>query len=392
MGLILDLVPNHMCIATSDNRWWNDVLENGRGSPYAPFFDIDWHRQDRAARKGPAPRARRAVRPRAREPGDLDPLRRRRLLRHYGDARYPIGPRTILPLLEPIVEDLRRNHPDDHPDLLEMESIVTATKHLPKRWDTEPDMVRERQREKEIVKRRLDALASGSAAVRDALERSLLAINGNEELPELRPAGGAARRPGLPALFWGVAAEEINYRRFFDINDLAAIRVEEPNVLEAVHDKPFELLRQGKVTGLRIDHVDGLLDPRRYLENLQRLRGGDADGADDDTRTTYVVVEKILTGDETLPAEWPVHGTTGYDFLNIVNGLLVDPAGARAIERFYMRLREGTGGFDDLLYRAKKLILRTAMSSELYEPLAELRLGGEPVGVGGNPSPPPRAR
>jgi (1->4)-alpha-D-glucan 1-alpha-D-glucosylmutase len=375
MGLILDLVPNHMCIASSDNRWWNDVLENGRSSPFSPFFDIDWH--------PPKPELREKV---------LLPVlgeQYGRVLENqeitiryaagafvagYYEARYPIDPRTIAPLLEPMAADLRRNHPDDHPDVLEIDSIVTATKHLPKRWETDSEKVRERQREKEIVKRRLDALVSGSAAVRDALERSLAAINGEKGKPQSFDRleallGDQAYRMS----FWGVAAEEINYRRFFDINDLAAIRVEEPVVLGAVHEKAFHLLREGKVTGLRIDHVDGLLEPRRYLENLQHEARGahavslleDGDGPTG-ARSTYVVVEKILTGDETLPAEWPVHGTTGYEFVNIVNGLFVDPGGARAIERAYERLRDGTGNFDDLVYRAKKLILRTALSSELY--------------------------
>ena len=164
-----------MCIASSDNHWWNDVLENGRSSPFAAFFDIDWHPpKTELHEKVLLPGAGRAVRPRAREPGDLrSATRRARSTPVTASPAIPIGPRTILPLLEPIVADLRRTHPDDHPDVLEIESIVTATKHLPTRWDTEPDKVRERMREKEIVKRRLDALVSGSAAVRDALERSL---------------------------------------------------------------------------------------------------------------------------------------------------------------------------------------------------------------------------
>ncbi|HEY4392573.1 MAG TPA: malto-oligosyltrehalose synthase [Polyangia bacterium] len=370
MGLLLDVVPNHMCIASPSNHWWSDVLENGRSSPYAAFFDIDWHppkseldekvllpvlgRQYGRVLEGSEIRIGYAA-------GGFQA--------HYGDAVFPIGPRTILPLLEPMVVDLRRTHPDDHPDVLELESIVTATKNLPTRWETDSEKIRERQREKEIVKRRLDALVSASAAVRDALERSLVAINGEP--------GKARSFDALEALladqayrlsYWGVAAEEINYRRFFDINDLAAIRVEEPKVLEAVHEKAFALLRAGKVTGLRIDHVDGLWDPRRYLEDLQRPHPGDGDGPSDavPARPLYVVVEKILVGAEELPEEWPVAGTTGYELLNAINGLFVDPAGLRLIERNYRRLREGTGTFDDLLYRAKKLILRTAMSSELH--------------------------
>ena len=252
-------------------------------------------------------------------------------------------------MLEPIVADLRRSHPDDHPDVLEIESIVTATKHLPTRWDTEPEQIRERQREKEIVKRRLDALVSGSAAVRDALERSLRGDQRRAgQAAQLRPRSRrcSASRP-TASRYWGVAAEEINYRRFFDINDLAAIRVEEPKVLEAVHDKAFQLLRAGKVTGLRIDHLDGLLDPAplpRATCSAPRDAGPDGAAAARRPCDVYVVVEKILTGDEELPPEWPVHGTTGYEFLNMVNGLFVDAGGRCArIERRYQRLREGRG-------------------------------------------------
>jgi (1->4)-alpha-D-glucan 1-alpha-D-glucosylmutase len=380
MGLIMDVVPNHMAIATSDNHWWNDVLENGRSSPFAAFFDIDWHPPKGELHEKVLLPVLGEQYGRVLESQEIAiEYEAGAFYARYWQSRFPIGPRTILPLLAPIVADLRRSHPADHPDVLEIESIVTATKHLPTRWDTEPEQVRERMREKEIVKRRLDTLVSGSAAVRDAMERSLATINGDKRNPRSFDRLEALLADQAYRLsFWGVAAEEINYRRFFDINDLAAIRVELPNVLDAVHDKAFQLLRAGKVTGLRIDHVDGLMDPPGYLENLQQAcaAASDAPGktADDDPPSsppdrrlqTYVVVEKILSGDETLPREWPVHGMTGYEFLNVVNNLLVDAGGARAIERLYQRMREGRGEFDDLLYIAKRLILRTAMSSELY--------------------------
>jgi (1->4)-alpha-D-glucan 1-alpha-D-glucosylmutase len=379
MGLIMDVVPNHMAIASRDNHWWNDVLENGRSSPFAAFFDIDWHPPKTELHEKVLLPVLGEQYGRVLENQEISiAYEAGAFYACYWESRFPVGPRTILPLLEPIVADLRHSHPADHPDVLEIESIVTATTHLPTRWDTEPEKVRERMREKEIVKRRLDALVSGSAAVRDSLERSLAAINGDK-----RNARSFDRLEALLGdqayrlSYWGVAAEEINYRRFFDINDLAAIRVELPNVLEAVHEKAFQLLRMGKVTGLRVDHVDGLMDPSRYLENLQRACAAASDEdpparepaaplAGDDRLQTYVVVEKILVGDETLPREWPVHGTTGYEFLNIINNLFVDAGGARAIERLYQRLREGRGDFDDLFYRSKRLILRTAMSSELY--------------------------
>src|SRR5262245_9440242 len=377
MGLVMDVVPNHMCIASSDNHWWNDVLENGRSSPYAAFFDIDWHPPKTELHEKVLLPVLGEQYGRVLENQEISiAYGAGAFYSCYGQARFPLGPRTILPIIEPIVADLRRSHPPDHPDVLEIESIVTATTHLPTRWDTEPEKVRERMREKEIVKRRLDALVSSSAAVRDALERSLAAINGDKRnLRSFDRLEALLADQAYRLSFWGVAAEEINYRRFFDINDLAAIRVELPNVLDAVHDKAFQLLRVGKVTGLRVDHVDGLMDPSRYLESLQHASAPVSDGnsttppppsTPTDRLQTYVVVEKVLTGDEVLPREWPVHGTTGYEFLNLVNGLFIDAAGARAIERLYQRLREGRGEFEDLLYLAKRLILRTAMSSELY--------------------------
>ena len=381
MGLIMDVVPNHMCIASTDNGWWNDVLENGRSSPFAAFFDIDWHPPKTELHEKVLIPVLGEQYGRVLENQEISiEYGAGAFFARYWESRFPLGPRTILPLLEPIVADLRRSHPPEHPDVLEIESIVTATTHLPTRWDIEPEKVRERMREKEIVKRRLDALVSGSAAVRDALERSLAAINGDKRNPRSFDRLEALLADQAYRLsFWGVAAEEINYRRFFDINDLAAIRVELPNVLDAVHDKAFQLLREGKVTGLRVDHVDGLMDPPQYLQNLQHAVGANGADADPgapapppvvaqpgDRLQTYVVVEKILSGDEFLPRDWPVHGTTGYEFLNTVNGLFVDSGGARAIERLYQRLREGRGEFEDLLYLAKRLILRTAMSSELY--------------------------
>jgi len=368
MGMVLDVVPNHMCIATSENHWWNDVLENGRSSPYASYFDIDWHPPKAELDEKVLLPVLGGQYGRVLENQELSiGYEAGGFFAQYFQHRYPIGPRTILPLLTPMVDDLRRNHPDDHPDLLELESIVTATKNLPTRLETDPDRIRERQREKEIVKRRIDALVSQSGAVRDALERSLQAINGQKGDPHSFDRLEALLGEQAYRLsYWGVAAEEINYRRFFDINDLAAIRVEEPKVLEAVHATAFELLREGKITGLRIDHVDGLLDPARYLCDLQRPRDGEPEPAPgSDPRRLYVVVEKILTGAEELPTDWPIHGTTGYEVANALNGLFVEPAGFRAIDRAYQRLREVTGTFDDMLYRAKKLILRTAMSSEL---------------------------
>jgi (1->4)-alpha-D-glucan 1-alpha-D-glucosylmutase len=154
--------------------------------------------------------------------------------------------------------------------------------------------------------------------------------------------------------YWRTAAHEINYRRFFDINTLAGLRVEDPEVFDAIHRRLARLLEEGRVTGVRIDHPDGLFDPAKYFEMLQALAGG-----------VWVVAEKVLSGRERLPARWAVHGTTGYNFLNQVNGLFVDPSSARRMRRVYAKLTGRDQTFDDLLYETKRLIMDTAMASEL---------------------------
>jgi (1->4)-alpha-D-glucan 1-alpha-D-glucosylmutase len=356
MGMLVDVVPNHMCIASAENRLWYDVLENGRSSPFARFFDVDWHPPKPELTEKILLPVLGAQYGRVLEDQQLSiSYDEGAFSCRYWQAQFPIGPRTVRPILEPIVAELRRQVADDAPELLELESILTAVKHLPTRSDTEEEQIRERQREKEIVKKRIAALVSSNPAVQEGLARSLATLNGRKGDPRSFDALEAVLADQAYRLsFWGVAAEEINYRRFFDINDLAAIRVEDPPVLELVHAKPFQLLRDGKITGLRIDHVDGLLDPAHYLAELQRQV------------PSYVVVEKILSGDEELPAEWAVQGTTGYEFLNMVNGILVDPEGARAFDKLYQRVTGAPPHFDDLVYRTKKLILESAMSSELY--------------------------
>src|SRR5215471_19176657 len=184
MGLIMDVVPNHMCIASAENRWWNDVLENGRSSPYAAFFDIDWQPpkaelHDKILLPVLGEQYGRVLENQELAVG----YEQGAFFVRYWESRFPVGPHTVYPLLEPMVADLRRNHPADHPDVLELESILTAIKHLPTRSDTQPEQVRERQREKEIVKRRIAALVEGNAAVHDALDRSLAAINGTKGQP-----------------------------------------------------------------------------------------------------------------------------------------------------------------------------------------------------------------
>jgi (1->4)-alpha-D-glucan 1-alpha-D-glucosylmutase len=163
--------------------------------------------------------------------------------------------------------------------------------------------------------------------------------------------------------FWRVAAEEINYRRFFDINDLVATRMEDPIVFDKFHTLIFRLLREGRITGLRIDHVDGLYDPAAYLRKLQAAMQRDPEHVDD--RPLFLIVEKILGAGETLPSDWPVHGTTGYDFITLLNGLFINGANASRIDEAYSKFTGNRVPYDELVYEKKKLIMGLSMASEI---------------------------
>jgi (1->4)-alpha-D-glucan 1-alpha-D-glucosylmutase len=362
MGQMLDVVPNHMGIGEPGNLWWMDVLENGPSSPYAGYFDIDWDPLKPEL-------AGRVLLPilgdqfgRILEQGELRlAFEEGRFRIHYHEHVLPVSPRSTSLVLRAAAAEMRRHVAEDDGGLIELESVVTALEHLPPRGRTDEASVAERRREGFVTRRRLEALLEESDAFRLALEHALAAYNGRVGEPhsfdELeRLLDDQAYR----LAYWRVAAEEINYRRFFDINELAGLSVERGEVFQATHELVLRLLAEGKVTSLRVDHPDGLYHPVEYLRELQRA----ATRLIDDP-PLYVLVEKILTGDEPLPDGWPVAGTVGYDFLNRLNGIFVaaehGPAMTAAYERFIgERLHLG-----NLIFDRKKLILRVALASEL---------------------------
>jgi (1->4)-alpha-D-glucan 1-alpha-D-glucosylmutase len=384
MGLILDLVPNHMCIAFGANQWWNDVLENGPSSPYARFFDIDWlpPKPDLAEKVLLPMLGEQYGRVLENQELKLEYDRGSFHVRYY-ETRLPISPRSYTYIIDPLLEELRHRNKVSPHDLMELESIITALRYLPPRSETDEAKRKERQREKEVIKRRLDKLIGECKEAREALQKALSEINGEPGAPRsFNRLERLLADQGYRLSYWRVAADEINYRRFFDINELAAIRVEEPEVFAAVHRLIFQLMRDGRVTGLRIDHVDGLFDPVQYLNDLQagcidslnQPLGAAAPASQmpSNSRPTnapalpaYIVVEKILGHDEILRPDWLVHGTTGYGFMNLLNGVFVDTTGKQAFQALYERFTGQVVNFSDLVYESKKLILRVAMSSEL---------------------------
>jgi (1->4)-alpha-D-glucan 1-alpha-D-glucosylmutase len=262
------------------------------------------------------------------------------------------------------LENLQQKLETTHADVLELQSIATALSHLPPRSGLTPEQKAERAREKEVQKRRLSALCSRSAEILQYLQESIHQLNGTvgdersfDALHELIKA------QAFRLAQWRVAADDINYRRFFDVNHLAGLRVENQNVFTATHGLVFDLIARGKVDGLRIDHVDGLYDPAEYLSRLQE--GIRERESAHEKRRTYVLIEKILTNGEQLRKEWPVDGTTGYDFCNLVGGLFVDPGAASKFERTYRAFIAQETGYQRLVYDCKKLVLKGALASEL---------------------------
>ena len=370
---VVDFVPNHMGVGTGRNTWWNDVLENGPSSPAAVFFDIDW-------RPFKTKLEARLLLPilgdqygNVLERGELRlAFTGSSLVLTYFDQELPINPRQAARLYAVAADRLKARLGEETPTLNEFLSIITSLQNLPPYTTTNPDQIAELHREKEVARARLERVASAEPAVREAIERAIEEFNG---IPG-QPSSFDALHELLEAQpyrlsYWRTASHEINYRRFFDINTLVGLRVEREEVFEATHQLLAQLIAEGKVHAVRVDHPDGLFDPAKYFRMLQELAAralgvnlpvGATDRAD---RLLYVIAEKILSGSERLPHGWAVHGTTGYNFLNDLNGLFIDVAQARRMRRVYAKLTGHTEPFDDVLYASKRLIMGTAMASEL---------------------------
>ena len=283
----------------------------------------------------------------------------------YHHHRFPIDPGEYARIFNHDLERLKEKLGPTHEDFLELQSISTAFNHLPKRGSLTPEQRIERSREKEVQKRRLAALFLRSPSIQEYFLATVNTLNGSLDAPQSFDAlHELIKAQAYRLAQWRVAADDINYRRFFDINELAALRMENPDVFNRTHLLITELVTSGKVNGLRIDHPDGLYDPKGYLCQLQdELKKASAKS--DDSGSTYLLVEKILTGKERLRADWPVHGTTGYDFANLLNGLFVETNAASKMERIYRAFSGRQEEFPDLVYLCKKLILKVSLASEL---------------------------
>jgi (1->4)-alpha-D-glucan 1-alpha-D-glucosylmutase len=371
MGIVLDVVPNHMGINDPGNVWWLDVLENGEGSYFADFFDIEW--------RPPAPGLQdKILLPFLGEPfgkvlekGDLKvAYENGRLQLVYFDRRFPLAATSwpvVLDLTLGLSADFDSSDKRATVDWNELKSIITQIRNLPAGSRRDATAMDERYREQRIARQRLEQLLKTSTGVRAAFDRALQQINGEKDNPrsfdELEKLLDAQ---WYRLAYWRVASDEINYRRFFDINDLAAIRVENQRVFDAVHRLVAQLLDKGWVTGLRIDHPDGLRDPQSYFKCLQNLYRANRSSADGNAMEMYVVAEKILSGDEPLPSDWVVAGTTGYDLLNIISRVQIDADGLAELRSFYDLATGNSEKPAQVVYEGRREVLSGSMSSELH--------------------------
>jgi isoamylase len=369
MGLLLDWVPNHMGIAPGQNAAWDDVLENGPSSLQADTFDIDWTPPSVEMRDTILLPILGDQYGEVLERGELQVVNEGGAFKlAYHEHRFPLGPRTLLPLISAAAA--RTELAEDSETQQELASIRSALEHLPTRSQRDPEHRRERAREKEVVKRRLGRLLADSPEVRHAFDAALAELNGTPGVSTSFDAlDRLLRDQGYRLASWRVAAEEINYRRFFDVNSLAAIRMEDPRVFETAHQLVFSLMDEGRVNALRLDHTDGLYDPLGYLDNLQRRFRRDvanpALNPDDAARPAPLLVEKILETGERLPTDWPVDGTTGYEFGAAVRGLWVDPTAEDGLTAVYRRFTGDRRSYAEHTYQCKQRILEDALASEV---------------------------
>ena len=342
LGQVLDIVPNHMSIASRHNRWWWDVLENGQASRYAAYFDVDWNPPEERLQEV-------VVLPvlgdhfgRVLEKFEI------RLVRHggtfifeYYERKFPVAPRSLNDLLRAAADRIGSD---------ELSFLADAYGRLPISTATDRRSVNLRHRDKEVLRRLLERLCHEQPSVAQSIDEVVARMNADPmEIARLLD------RQNYRLSFWRTAGEELPYRRFFDISTLASLRMEDEHVFADTHWLVFDWIDRGLVSGLRIDHPDGLLDPEEYFTRVRQR-----------VSQAWVIVEKILEPGEELPESWPVHGTTGYDFLNRLTGVLIDPAGEVPLTDFYQQFTGEQRPYQEVVYEKKQQVLRDSFATDLH--------------------------
>jgi (1->4)-alpha-D-glucan 1-alpha-D-glucosylmutase len=334
---LLDIVPNHMAIRGGHNAWWWDVLENGPSSRYSSFFDVEWHTGHVDKVLLPILGDQYGV---ELEAGKISLAREGgRFVVRYFDHRNPMAPRSLGSILREASE--RASSPD-------LGFLGDAFEELPLPGAGDETRKR-RHRDKEVLMRTLGRLLEEAPGLASHVDAVLQAINADpDRLHEV------LEHQNYRLAYWKLGNQELDYRRFFDIDSLVGLRVQEDEVFETTHRLVLAWLADGSVQGLRIDHIDGLYDPEAYLRRLREA-----------APHSWLLVEKILEGPEKVPADWPIDGTTGYEFLNHAMRVLTDPDGEEPLTRRWAELAPEETDFEPLVEECKRLVLREALASDL---------------------------
>lgn len=341
LGQVLDIVPNHMAVSGPENRWWWDVLENGPSSRYASYFDVDWEYPHGS-------KANQVLLPilgnhygRILEAGELRIERVAGMFSvRYHDNVVPVDPRSLADLL---------GQAADRADSPELGFLASALDYLPLPTATDRASTRRRHRDKEVIREKIASLIEAQPPLRRAIDAEIDLINSDYDQLDALLA-----RQNYRLAYWRIARSDLGYRRFFDINDLIAIRVEDQDVFTDTHWLISDWLRRGVIDGLRIDHADGLRDPEQYFTRL-RHEAGDA----------WIVAEKILHPGERIPDAWPVAGTTGYDFASEIGALLVRRDTEKALTDFYRSFTGESRSYHELLYDGKLRVIHELLGSDV---------------------------
>jgi (1->4)-alpha-D-glucan 1-alpha-D-glucosylmutase len=373
MGLLLDIVPNHMA-ANAENPWWMDVLENGTQSAFAAYFDVEWHPHARSLEG-------RILLPvlgrpfgEALDSGEIKLVYNDgSFLIQYFESLFPVAPRSYHAILNLHAGRLKNSLSEETAAYHEYSGVLSSALDLARADRRVASTAQEQRLRFESTRDRLRSLMNTSPEIATLVRENVAELNGKVGDPG---SVGLLQRllaeQNYKLAFWQNMNESINYRRFFTIADLVGVRVEDPIVFESTHGYVMRLVAKNPYSGLRIDHIDGLRDPFSYLTRLQERLSQDKNSTDS---PSYVVVEKILARGEDLPEEWPANGTTGYDYVNVANGIFVDPEGANRIEEIYSTFIGRKQNFSDILYHKKKLVMNTLLGVEmrtLGRQLAEL--------------------
>ncbi|HWR17569.1 MAG TPA: malto-oligosyltrehalose synthase [Terriglobales bacterium] len=393
MGLILDIVPNHMGVGHGTNPWWQDVLENGQASAHAEFFDIDWTPLKQDLRGKVLLPVLGAAYGDELESGNLRlNFEAGSFFIAYYDKHFPIDPATY-PMLFDAVGDLQSFRDDttwretEYPELV---AVLRGFRLLAAHTSTDAAEVTDRQRRIPELKQELASIYARSEGFRGLIQKVLQTLNGSPGDPRSFDAlHRILEAQAYRLAHWRVSAEEINYRRFFDVNDLVGLRMENPTVFAETHKLIRQMLADGSIDGLRLDHPDGLFNPVQYFTQIQMLYAAShccgpqpsgavsPNGIEEDVVSLFgsrslaqqaplfVLVEKILEHGEHLPPDWPVDGTVGYEFGNSLNHVFINSRTQRFFTLLYHRFIGGPVNIGTVIYESKKMIMQTSLSSEL---------------------------